>query len=366
MPVRQAHPPLVTGRTVPVGIRSRRRVPSHAVRNKKQFLHVAYIAVVIGVISGLVAYFGNWLPQAASREAGRIWFVFWVTTIISIVIFAIVMAAMIYSMVKHRRQPDDDTDGPPIHGNTRIEIIWTVIPTIIVVALSVVSAVVLHQNSDAGSKPERIDVLTQQFAWAFKYQNGTQTGVLRLPLKRSVELHLTSLDVLHSFWVPEFAQKQDMVPGQTFRLVVTPTRLGTYPLICTELCGLGHAVMRTSAVVMPAAEYDEWLSKQGEELDGPPGAAGKAVFTNNGCGACHAFAPAGAAGQVGPGLDDLAAAAEKAGQPLEEFIREAIVEPNKSIAEGYPANVMPPTFGELPKEQLDALVTYLATGKEGS
>lgn len=335
-------------------------------RNKKQFIHVALIALVLGAIAGVVAYFGDWLPEPASREAGRIWFIIWLTTIISIVIFAVVTAAIIYSVWKFRRQPDDDTDGPPIHGNAKLEVIWTIIPTIIVVALSVISAVVLHQNSNAGTKPEKIEVLAQQFVWAFKYSNGTQTGVLRLPQNRHVELHLTSLDVLHSFWVPEFAQKQDTVPGQTFRLVITPTRTGTYPVICTELCGLGHAVMRTSAIVMPADEYDAWLAEQGEKLAGPPGEAGKTVFENNGCAACHVFAPAGAKGAVGPDLDTLAAAAEAAGQPLEEYIREGIVEPNKVIAKGYPGNVMPATFSQLPADQLDALVTYLANGKEGS
>lgn len=339
-------------------------------RNKKQFLHVFILAVVIGIATGAIAYWGEWMPQPATREAGRTWFLIWLTTIVCVVIFAIVSAGILYSIVKFRRKPDDDSDGPAIHGNTKLEIVWTVIPTVIVVALTVVAAVVLHQNSNAGTKPERITVLSQQFAWSFTYSNGVQTGVLRLPLKRHVELKLQSLDVLHAFWVPEFGQKQDTVPGQTFRLVITPTRLGTYPLICTELCGLGHAVMRTSAVVMPADEYDAWLADQGAKLApaaaaSNPAEAGKAVFTNNGCAACHAFAPAGASGKVGPGLDDMTAAATAAGQSLEDYIREAIVDPNKVVAKGYPANVMPPTFSSLPKGQLDALVTYLANGKEG-
>ena len=336
-------------------------------RKNKPFVHVTLLAIVFGILAGLVAYFGNWLPAPASREAGRIWFVIWASTIVSIVIFAIVMAVITYSVFKFRKQPDDETDGPPIHGHTRLEIVWTIIPTIIVLLLSVASAIVLHQNSNAGTNPLKINVVAQQFAWAFKYPNGVQTGVLRVPLKRHVELHVTALDVIHSFWVPDFAQKQDMVPGQTFRLVITPTRLGTYPVICTELCGLGHSVMRTAAIVMPAAEYDAWIAEQGQKLAGPPGEAGKAVFTNNGCAACHALAAAGAKGNVGPDLDELPAAAEAAGRPLDEFIRESIVEPGKVIAKGYPANVMPATFGQLPKDQLDALVEYLVTAvKEGS
>ena len=333
----------------------------------KPFVHVTLIAIVFGILTGLVAYFGDWLPAPASREAGRIWFVIWVSTVVSIVIFAIVMAVILYAIVKFRHRPDDDEDGPPIHGHARLEIVWTIIPTIIVLLLSVASAIVLHQNSNAGTNPLKINVVAQQFAWAFTYPNGVQTGVLRVPLKRHVELRLNSLDVLHSFWVPDFAQKQDIVPGQTFRLVITPTRLGTYPVICTELCGLGHAVMRTAAIVMPAAEYDAWIAEQGKKLAGPPGEAGKAVFTNNGCAACHALKAAGAKGTVGPDLDTLPAAAEAAGRPLDEYIREGVVEPAKVIAKGYPANVMPPTFGQLPQDQLDALVEYLVTSvKEGS
>ena len=336
-------------------------------RKYKEFIHVAAIAVVLGALAGIVAYFGHWLPTPASREAGRIWFIFWVTTIVCVVIFGMVMAAILYAAVKFRVQPDDDTDGPPIHGHTRLEIVWTVIPTIIVTLLAIASGIVLHQNSKAGTNPVKIEGIAQQYAFAFKYANGVQTGTLRLPLKRHAELHLTALDVIHAFWVPDFGQKQDMVPGQTFRLVVTPTRLGTYPLICTHLCGLGHSVMRTAAIVMEPEAFDKWLVDQKQKLSGPPGEAGKAVFTNNGCAACHAFAPAGAKGAVGPALDDLAATAAAAGQPLEDFIRSSIVEPNKIVTKGYPANVMPQTFAQLPKEQLDALVTYIAGfGKGGS
>ena len=334
-------------------------------RNKKPFVHLAILAIGLAVPSAVLAYFGDWLPAPASREAGRIWFIFWISTIVSIVIFAIVMAVILYSIVKFRQRPGDDEDGPPIHGHTRLEIVWTVIPTIIVVLLSIASAIVLHKDSNAGTNPLKVEVIAQQFAWAFKYPSGLQTGVLRVPLKRHVELHITALDVLHSFWVPDFAQKQDAVPGQTFRLVITPTRLGTYPVICTELCGLGHSVMRTSAIVMPAAEFDAWLADQQAKLAGPPGEAGKTVFANNGCAACHALAAAGAKGTIGSDLDKLPAAATAAGQPLAEYIRESIVEPGKVIAPGYPANVMPATFAQLPQAQLDALVDYLAASVKG-
>jgi cytochrome c oxidase subunit 2 len=166
--------------------------------------------------------------------------------------------------------------------------------------------------------------------------------------------------------VPEFGQKQDAVPGLTTKLVITPDRVGTYPVICTELCGLGHAVMRTSAIVMPAAAFDAWLNKQGKALAGPASQAGKTVFVNNGCGSCHTLKAAGATAKIGPDLDKLPTAAKSAGKPLDAFVRESIVDPNAYVAPGFPKNVMPSTFSQLPKAQLDALVQYLVSSSKSA
>ena len=187
---------------------------------------------------------------------------------------------------------------------------------------------------------------------------------LRLPLNKSTELKMQSLDVIHSFWVPQFGQKQDVVPGITTHLKITPNKVGKFPVICTELCGLGHAVMRSWAIVMEPAAFKKWLAEAKKGISGP--GAGLAVFNNNGCGSCHTFKPAAANGKVGPDLDDLAASAKKAGVPLDQFVRESIVDPNKYIAPGYSPNVMPKTFGSLPKSQLDAVVSYLVSGGKKS
>jgi cytochrome c oxidase subunit 2 len=161
--------------------------------------------------------------------------------------------------------------------------------------------------------------------------------------------------------VPEFSQKQDTVPGIDTQLHITPNRLGTFDVICTELCGLGHSVMRTTAIVMKPEAFDRWLRGQTKAVSSPnQAAAGAAVFKNNGCGACHTFKPAGSTGKVGPDLDNLAAEAKQAGKPLDAFVRESIVNPNAYVQPGYPKNVMPP-FAQLPKNELDALVQYLIT-----
>jgi len=335
-----------------------------------QIVSLVGIGVLAGGIATAVAVLLPWLPRPAAREASRIDFTIWFVIVICIVIFAIVAAAILYSVVRFRARPDDHEDGPPIHGHTGLEITWTLIPMLLVTAIAIVSAIVLARDGAQGKNVLRVNVTAQQFAWSFSYPDakGLTTGSLMLPKGRSVLLRFTSKDVIHSFWVPEFGQKQDTVPGMHPTLHITPDRLGTFPVICTELCGLGHALMRAQAVVITPAAFAKWLKSQSAAISSPNAAvSGAAVFKNNACGACHTLAAAGASGKVGPDLDKLAAYAKQAKQPLESFIRESIVSPNAYIQPGYPKNVMPQTFGKsLSKPQLDSLVKYLAaSGTKG-
>ncbi|MGD0714933.1 MAG: cytochrome c oxidase subunit II [Gaiellaceae bacterium] len=335
-----------------------------------QIVSLVGIGVLAGGIATAVAVLLPWLPRPAAREASRIDFTIWFVIVICIVIFAIVAAAILYSVVRFRARPDDHEDGPPIHGHTGLEITWTLIPMLLVTAIAIVSAIVLARDGAQGKNVLRVNVTAQQFAWSFSYPDakGLTTGSLMLPKGRSVLLRFTSKDVIHSFWVPEFGQKQDTVPGMHPTLHITPDRLGTFPVICTELCGLGHALMRAQAVVITPAAFAKWLKSQSAAISSPNAAvSGAAVFKNNACGACHTLAAAGASGKVGPDLDKLAAYAKQARQPLESFIRESIVSPNAYIQPGYPKNVMPQTFGKsLSKPQLDSLVKYLAvSGTKG-
>ncbi len=325
------------------------------------------IGTLIGGAVSAVALLIPWLPPSASKERDRIDFVFWFTTGICIAIFAVVAAVSVYSFMKFRARPDDDSDGPPIHGHTGLEIFWTAVPTVLVTAIAIVSAVVLSRNTSIPKNHLTVEVTAQQFAWSFRYpgQGDVTSTQLRLPLNEPVELELHALDVIHSFWVPEFGQKQDAVPGITTHLKITPSKLGTFPVICTELCGLGHALMRSQAIVMDPKGFKKWAADAKKGISGA--GAGKAVYDNNGCGSCHTFTPAGSKGTVGPDLDKLPAEAKQAGKPLAEFTRESIVNPDAFIQRGYPPNVMPKTFGTLPKSQLDALVQYLTqSGKKGA
>ncbi|MDQ3778685.1 MAG: cytochrome c oxidase subunit II [Actinomycetota bacterium] len=244
-------------------------------------IRVILVALALAAAATAVAIFVPWLPDQASEEAGRIDFVFWFVTAICIAIFAVVASISVYSLVKFRARPDDDSDGPPIHGHTGIEIAWTVIPLLLVVAMLVVSSVALARNDRVPENHVRVEVLGQQFAWLFAYPRAGMevdddklacidrdtarlseecqvSPVLRLPVDQSARLYMTAREVIHSFWVPEFRQKQDLVPGLTTAITITPTKVGTYPVVCTELCGLGHALMRSRAIVMEPAEYAAW------------------------------------------------------------------------------------------------------------
>jgi len=323
---------------------------------KGSIIQLVAIGLVVGSICTAVALAIPWMPVAAGREASRIDFVYWFATIIAIVVFSVVASVLIYEVWKFGVRPDDFTDGPPIHGHTALEIFWTAIPALLVTAISIASAVVLAKNGEAGTNPVKISVVAQQFAWEFTYSNGKTYGYLTLPEGRHTKLDITSKDVIHSFWVPELSQKQDAVPGQHNSIVVTPTRLGTYPVICTELCGLGHSIMRSHVTIVSQDDFAKFLKSSGATA-GPPGLA---VFQKNGCGSCHTLKAAAATGTIGPDLDKLVQDAKQANRgSLEAFIRESIVSPAAYLQPGY-NDLMPHTFkSQIPPAELDQLVQYL-------
>jgi cytochrome c oxidase subunit II len=323
------------------------------------------IGIVVAILVTLVAVLIPWLPDPASKQMDRIEFAFWFTTVISIGIFAVVIAVLLYSVFAFRAQPDDERDGPHIHGNSTLEIVWTVIPAILVISIGVISAVILSQNGEAGSNPMTINVYAQQFAWKFEYpgQKNLKSDELVMPVNRNITFKMTSADVIHSFWIPAMGQKQDLLPGVETHIVVTPTKEGTYTLICTELCGLGHATMRAPVRVVSQPAFTAWVKKQQSGGGSSGGSDGKAIFASAGCGNCHTFTPAGSTGQIGPNLDNLVADAKKAGEDPAAYVKESIVDPNKVVVSGYQPNVMPGNYQQtLSTQQIDALVKYLTSG----
>lgn len=226
-----------------------------------RLLLIGLVASIIGVAIALAI---DWFPVNAAGSTKEIDTLWDVLLIVSVPVFVLVMTAAIYSVVRFRARPGEMGDGAPIHGNTRLEVIWVTIPTIIVSALAVYAWIVLDDVEAKKPNELRVTVVGQQFAWRFEYPQYGKTAsspVLYLPKDRPVEFDVITKDVLHSFWVPSFRLKTDAVPGITTHIRLTPTRAGNYDVVCAELCGLGHATMRQSAHVVPPATFDQWISK---------------------------------------------------------------------------------------------------------
>jgi cytochrome c oxidase subunit 2 len=330
-------------------------------------LVIGAIVSALGIAAGLLI---DWFPIAASREAKPIDTLWDVLIIFSVPVFVLVETVVLFSVWKFRMRPGEELmDGPPIHGNTRLEIVWTAVPAIILVGLCTYAFLVLRdvEKADAG-QPLKVRVVGQQFAWSFHYAQGGKdyaSPQLYVPVGKQVEFTLQSKDVLHDFWVPAFRIKRDAVPGIDTKYRVTPSVTGTYPIVCAELCGLGHSTMRGNAHVVSQGDYDTWLKKltAGPKPPAPGQAApvnAKALFTSAGCAACHTLADAGATGTTGPDLGKVL----KGKAPA--FIKTSIVNPNAEIAPGYQPGIMPQNFSQqLTPAQIDALVKYLSDVTKG-
>jgi len=380
---------------------------------------IGVIATAIGIPIALII---PWFPAKASTQAGNIHTLYDVLLIVSVPIFVLVETVVLFSVWKFRMRPgEEQKDGPPLHGNTRLEVLWTALPTLLIISLCTFAYTKLRANENTKRNELTVNVTERQFAFEFSYAGpGGRTvvsPVLYLPKGQPVVFKLRSIDVIHSFFVPEFSQKLDAVPGITTTLRVTPVRIGTYPAECTELCGAGHSLMRATVNVVTPNAFQTWLAAQkpnapppigtppsnvaelgepGAPAGAPAGgtsegtsgarsgpgastgaggaagatAAGKAVFTgSSGCGSCHTLAAAGASGTVGPNLDvrlktDCASAASKRirGATLQQCIRTAITKPYAYLPSGYQAGIMPSNFAQsLTPSQLQALVNFLAS-----
>ncbi|MGA8218324.1 MAG: cytochrome c oxidase subunit II [Solirubrobacterales bacterium] len=224
---------------------------------------VAAIIVLTVVMSAIMVSI-PWNGNEASTAAPKIDDLLNVMIVLSSFVFSIVMVMMVYSVWRWRAKPGDESDGAPIHGNTRLEIAWTAIPTVIVLFGAVYSWTTLSTIEAHDPNRMVVDVYSQQYEWHFDYpQQGTTSRELHVPVNRQIEFRMHALDVIHSFWVPEWRIKKDNVPGITTRAYITPTETGHYTLVCTELCGIGHSTMRAPVVVEKSqADFDKWAASQ--------------------------------------------------------------------------------------------------------
>jgi cytochrome c oxidase subunit 2 len=326
------------------------------------------LGIVLGVIFSYLLIQLPWFPPADSTQATRTDRLAYGITYVSGAIFGLVMIVMAYCIWKFRRQgPEDMRDGEPIHGHTGLEILWTAIPVVIVTIFGTWAGIVLSDNESvatAGTKTRVVLVTGSRYSWSFKYvtDGGFDSSILYLPVNEGVKLETTSTDVIHGFFVAEWRVKADAVPGIINRTFATPDRLGTFRVLCSALCGPGHAGMSNQNVtkVVSSADFAKWVSQQKQAS--ATASPGLKLFTGTlGCGGCHTLAKAGTKGTVGPDLANIAAGAKAAGESVPDFVRESIVDPNKHIAKGYPPNVMPGNFGStLSKQQLDDLVKFIS------
>ena len=340
------------------------------------FAKVGICALLVGAIGAVAAawWLPDWIPPAAGVEAHRVDTLYLWLLAVSAIIFAVVIGFLGYSMWTFRARPGDMSDGAPIHGHTGLEIIWTVIPIIIVLGFAVAATIVLNRNENLHKGHMVVNVTGKQFAWSFTFpkRGHLHTGILVLPEGRQVEfrLHAPPTDVIHSFKIPALRVGEDVVPGTPTTLVATPTRLGTYAIVCAELCGIGHSQMRNILVVMKPADFARWLVAQKKLAAAPPPASGgtsdaAATFKSAGCAGCHTFAAAGSNGTIGPNLNNLTADATKygGGETAAQYVRESITDPSKVVVTGYSNGIMPATFGTShTSAQINALVTYLLKG----
>jgi cytochrome c oxidase subunit 2 len=227
----------------------------------------ALIAIAIGI---WLSYVIHWFPVQASTQAKETDTLYHVLVIASIPIFVLVVTVILYCVWKFRMKPGEDLkDGPPIHGNTRLEVLWTTIPAVILMGLVSYSFVVLHNNEKKTGGPEiEVNVTGQQFAWSYEYPASVTGGAplrsnqLYVPDNESVYFNIRSVDVIHAFWIHAFRLQIDAVPGITTHYRATPDRLGSYPVICNLLCGVGHSLMRSAIHVVRPAAFQTWLKSQ--------------------------------------------------------------------------------------------------------
>ena len=333
------------------------------------------IVWILVIVMTVLTYFGldaaglatQMNPVAASAQAApidQLWH--WEVMVISF-LFSLIVVPMMYSLVVFRQKKGEMKDGEHMEGNATLEIAWTVVPLIIVVIFAYLGAYSLGEVRLVDPNAMVINVKAQQFTWTFEYpEYGIISTELHLPVDRQVVLKMESADVIHSFWVPEFRLKQDVVPGRVTEYRVTPTLEGSYKVRCAELCGTSHAYMENPVIVNSQADYDAWIVEQVKiaEASKTPEGQGKVTATKYGCIGCHSADGSPMTGPTWFGLygstvnlaDGTTVTADDA------FITESILDPNAKIVAGFPSpSVMPPYA--LTEEEITNLIAYIKTLK---
>ncbi|MGD2078320.1 MAG: cytochrome c oxidase subunit II [Chloroflexota bacterium] len=322
---------------------------------RKNGRHLAIVAVLV-VIGTVITYYLltaiYQLPPAASAQAGPIDQLFGGHFLFISFFFALIVVIFLYAIVAFRRKPGDEEEAEQFHGNTPLEIAWTIIPLIIVIAFGIWGWVVLNEVTAENPDEMTVNVIGRQWSWVFEYPDYPDVGrvtELALPVDQPVVLQMQSEDVIHSFWVPDFRVKQDLLPGRTTTLRITPTEIGTYTTRCAEICGTQHSQMRAAVNVVSQADFESWLSEQaGSIANLSPEERGAQFAAQFACVGCHSADGSALAGPTWQGLyGHEAVMADGSTVTVDEaYLRKSILEPSAQIVEGYNDGIMPANFEE--------------------
>jgi len=338
-------------------------------RNNMRHLIIASILVIL-VTALLIVGLGyvHLLPVEASLQAVPIDWMFGLEFKVIAFLFALIVVFMLYSIVVFRRKPGDTTDARHIEGNTKLEVTWTVIPLITVLVFSFLGARTLADTQAIGDSVIEINVISSQWSWRFQYPgSGIVTNELHLPVGKQALLHLSSLDVIHSFWVPEFRVKQDALPGgENFirDLRVTPTRIGDYKVRCAEMCGLRHAYMEAPVIVQSDADFQAWVSAQ-TGVSANPVDRGQKWYTAFGCKACHSIDGTPLVGPTWKGLygSQVTFSDGTSGAADDAYLLESIRNPAAKIVQGF-QNIMPANIAaQMTDDQVRDVIAFIKTLK---
>jgi cytochrome c oxidase subunit II len=313
-----------------------------------------------------------WLPQANSTLAESVDFGWNAVMWVSVFFFVLLMGMMFTFMWKYRRRSDYDVTSDLDH-NARLELLWTVVPLAIVIALFFVGFKGFLYSAVPPKDSYEIQVVGQKWFWTFTYPNGVTSSELIVPEDRPVKLIMSSQDVIHSFFVPEFRAKRDVIPGMYTTLWFEAKDPMVSTMFCTEYCGgggdgrqgSGHSGMWSRVEVMTGADFDAWLrKKEDEEMNLPPAELGRKLYAEKGCAGCHSLD--GTRGN-GPSFLGIFGKTEQmaSGETItvdENYLRESILQPNARVVAGF-APVMPPFEGQLREKQLTALIEFIKTVK---
>lgn len=331
----------------------------------RHFIAAALVVIVLTALGLFALEKVDLLPSQSSLQALPIDNLFSLQLKIIAFLFALIVGLMIYSIIVFRRKKGDDTDAAHIEGNTRLEVFWTLVPLVTVLYLSYIGAQALGAVGREDPFPLQVNVIGSQWSWRFEYPEYDIISTdLMLPVNKQALLRLSSTDVIHSFWVPEFRVKQDVLPsGEKFvrELNITPSELGTYKVRCAEMCGSLHYDMRAPVVVMTQDAFDTWVEVESGGVSGDPAERGKTLAEQFGCTACHSADGTPGVGPTWTGLFGSQESLEDGGSVLVDhaFLYESILEPGAKITDGF-QNIMPPNIGaDLSDEQINDIIAYI-------